>query len=145
MQKDYQFYHQTPIQVRFNDVDIMGHVNNSVYQHYFDYARLRYFEQVFGYRLNWHEEVLVLVNIEIDFIKPVYMYDLVKVLTKVYHLGNKSLKMEQRLVGEQDDDIRCRSNAVLSGFNYQKGGSIPLLAEWRMRIKRFEKDVDFKD
>jgi len=143
MQHDFHFYHRTPVQIRFNDVDVMGHVNNSVYQHYFDYARLQYFEEVFGRRINWHEEVLVLVNIEIDFIKPVYMYDPVKVLTKVYHLGNKSLKMEQRLVSEQESDVRCQSRSVLSGFNYKKGESIPLLAEWRTRIKRFEQDVDF--
>jgi len=143
MQKDYQFYHRTPVQIRFNDVDVMGHVNNSVYQHYFDIARLQYFEQVFGYRLDWHDEVLVLVRIEIDFVKPVFMYDAIQILTKVYALGNKSLKMEQRLVGEQDDDIRCRSNAVLSGFNYQKGESLPLLDEWRERIGKFEQDVDF--
>ncbi len=143
MQHDFHFYHRTPVQIRFNDVDVMGHVNNSVYQHYFDYARLQYFERVFGYRLDWHDEVLVLVRIEIDFIKPVYMYDPVKVVTKVYHLGNKSLKMEQRLVGEQDDDIRCRSRAVLSGFNYQKGESIPLQDEWREQIKNFEEDLHF--
>ena len=144
MQHDFHFYHRTPVQIRFNDVDVMGHVNNSVYQHYFDYARLQYFEQVFGYRLDWHDEVLVLVRIEIDFIKPVFMFDPIQILTKVHALGNKSLKMEQRLVGEQDDDdIRCQSNAVLSGFNYQKGESIPILNDWRERIKKFEQDVDF--
>jgi acyl-CoA thioester hydrolase len=143
MQNDYQFYHRTPVQIRFNDVDVMGHVNNSVYQHYFDIARLQYFEQVFGYRLDWHDEVLVLVRIEIDFVKPVFMYDPIQILTKVYGLGNKSLKMEQRLVGEQDDDIRCRSHAVLSGFDYEKGESVPLLDEWRERIGKFEQDVDF--
>ena len=143
MQHDYVFYHHTPIQVRFNDVDIMGHVNNSVYQHYFDYARLQYFKEVFGRRINWHEEVLVLVRIEIDFMKPVYMYDPVQILTKVYHLGNKSLTMEQRLVGEKEDDVRCQSKSVLSGFNYKKGGAIPLLSEWKKQIERFEQDIEF--
>ena len=37
-----KFFHETPLQIRFNDVDVMGHVNNSVYQNYFDVARLRY-------------------------------------------------------------------------------------------------------
>lgn len=143
MQHDYVFYHRTPVQIRFNDVDVMGHVNNSVYQHYFDYARLHYFEEIFGYRMDWFEDALVLVRIEIDFMKPVYMYDPIQILTKVYHLGTKSLKMEQRLVGKEMDDVRCKSKAVLSGFNYRNGESIPLLSEWRERIKRFEEDVDF--
>ena len=76
MEKEPVFYHQTPIQIRFNDVDIMGHVNNSVYQNYFDYARLQYFEQVFGYRMDWYDKALVLVKIEIEYLKPVEMYEI---------------------------------------------------------------------
>ena len=143
MQKNYVFYHRTPIQIRFNDVDVMAHVNNSVYQHYFDYARLKYFEEVFGYRMDWYDDALVLVNIEINFIQPVYMYEAIQVLTKVYKLGNKSLKMEQRVAGEQDADVRCQSSAVLSGFNYKKGESVSLLNQWRERIREFEQDIDF--
>ena len=138
MEEEPVFYHQTPIQIRFNDVDIMGHVNNSVYQNYFDYARLQYFEQVFGYRMDWYDKALVLVKIEIEYLKPVEMYDRVRVLTRVYHLGNKSLRMEQRLVGEQDEDVRCRNVAVLSGFSYPDGRAIELLDKWRKRIVTYE-------
>ena len=41
MDQQIQFFHKTPIQIRFNDVDVVGHVNNSVYQNYFDAARMR--------------------------------------------------------------------------------------------------------
>ncbi|MFW6101115.1 MAG: acyl-CoA thioesterase, partial [Bacteroidota bacterium] len=105
-------------------------------------ARLRYLEEVFGYRMDWYDDALVLVRIEIDFVKPVYMYDFIQVLTKVYHLGNKSLTMAQQLAGEKKDDVRCQSTAVLSGFNYKQGEAIPLLNEWRERIRQFEGDVD---
>ena len=143
MDKDYTFYHQTPIQIRFNDVDIMGHVNNSVYQNYFDYARMQYFEKVFGYRMDWYDKALVLVKIEIEYFQPVQMYDSIRVLTKVVHLGNKSLRMEQRLVGEQPEDVRCTNRAVLSGFNYIQGKSLELLDIWRESIKDYEKDLNF--
>ena len=144
MENNYTFYHNTPIQVRFNDVDIMGHVNNSVYQNYFDYARLQYFEQVFGYRMDWYDNALVLVKIEIEFQKPVEMYDQVQVWTKVYHLGNKSLRMEQHLTGEDKEDVRCSNRAVLSGFSYPNGRSIELLDQWRKSITRYEKDLTFR-
>jgi len=137
------FFHETPLQIRFNDVDVMGHVNNSVYQNYFDIARLRYFEDIFGYRMNWYDIALVLVHIEIDFLKSVEMYDQVKVLTKIYQLGNKSLSMEQRIVGKSPEDVRCVNWAVLSAFNYNEGKATPLLDEWREKIKKFEEDVDF--
>jgi len=142
--KHLAFNHQTPLQIRFNDVDVMGHVNNSVYQNYFDIARVRYFEKVFGYRLDWYDTALVLVHIEIDFLKAVDMYDNVNVLTKIYHLGNKSLRMEQRIVGEDTDDVRCVSQAVLSAFDYESGEATPLLADWREKIKKYENDVKFE-
>src|SRR6056297_1813045 len=127
---EFEFFHETPLQIRFNDVDVMGHVNNSVYQNYFDVARLRYFEDIFGYRMNWYDNALVLVNIEIDFLKSVEMYDHVKVLTKVYQLGNKSLRMEQRIVGDDSEDVRSVNRAVLSAFSYNEGKAMPLLDEW---------------
>ena len=143
MDQQIQFFHKTPIQIRFNDVDVVGHVNNSVYQNYFDAARMRYFEEVFGYRLDWHDQLLVLVKIEIEYQKPVDMYDEIQVLTKVHHLGNKSLHMIQHLTGKEQTDIRCINKAVLSGFDYKKDTAIPLLQKWRDSIDQFEKDIKF--
>ena len=34
---------RTPIQIRFNDIDILGHVNNVMFGHYCDVARSDYF------------------------------------------------------------------------------------------------------
>ena len=143
MSQEIRFFHQTPIQIRFNDVDVVGHVNNSVYQNYFDAARMRYFEKVFGHRLDWHKQILVLVKIEIEYQKPVNMYDEIKVLTKVHHLGNKSLHMIQHLTGSEPSDVRSINKAVLSGFDYKQNASIPILEEWRDSIRKFEKDLDF--
>ncbi len=142
MEQGYTFYHKTPVQVRFNDVDIMGHVNNSVYQNYFDFARMRYFEEVFGSRVDWYDKALVLVKIEIEYQKPVRMYDFIQVLTKVHYLGNKSLQMKQHLVGKSADDVRCSNKAVLAGFSYTEGDSIHLLDEWKEKINRYEQDLD---
>jgi acyl-CoA thioester hydrolase len=126
-------------------VDVVGHVNNSVYQNYFDAARMRYFEEVFGYRMDWHDQLLVLVKIEIEYQKPVDMYDSTQVLTKVFRLGNKSLQMIQHLTGPDPKDIRCINRAVLSGYDYRKNEAIPLLNRWRESIETFEKDVDFRN
>jgi len=145
MSKEFEFYHKTPIQIRFNDVDVVGHVNNSVYQNYFDAARMRYFEEVFGYRMDWHDQLLVLVKIEIEYQKPVDMYDSIQVLTKVFRLGNKSLQMIQHLTGPDPKDTRCINRAVLSGYDYRKNEAIPLLNRWRESIETFEKDVDFSN
>ena len=38
------FRHTLPLQLRFNDIDLLGHVNNSVYFSFYDLGKARYFE-----------------------------------------------------------------------------------------------------
>jgi|SRR6056297_965199 len=142
--QSFQFFHETPVQVRFNDLDVIGHVNNAVYQNFFDYGRLNYFTDVFGYKMNWRDKILLLVKIEIEYLKPVDLYDKTRVLTKVYQLGNKSLRMRQQIVGEYDEDVRCVNNGILVGYSYPDGVTIPLQSNWRSSIMKYEKDIRFE-
>ena len=56
-------YFRTPIQIRFNDIDGMGHVNNAIYHEYFDTARLEYFHRVLGDVVNRHESGLIIASV----------------------------------------------------------------------------------
>ena len=40
------FKHKTLIQIRFKDVDMMGHVNNANHLTYFELARVHYFDEI---------------------------------------------------------------------------------------------------
>ena len=40
------FHHTLPIQLRFNDVDKFGHVNNTVYFSFYDLGKTEYFATV---------------------------------------------------------------------------------------------------
>ena len=40
------FHHTLPIQLRFNDVDKFGHVNNTVYFSFYDLGKTEYFGSV---------------------------------------------------------------------------------------------------
>lgn len=42
------FKHITPIQIRFNDIDHLGHVNNNAYFAYYDLGKERYIIDVLG-------------------------------------------------------------------------------------------------
>ena len=45
--------HRTPIQIRFKDVDALGHVNNANHLSYFEYARIRFFDDLIGTEIDW--------------------------------------------------------------------------------------------
>ena len=40
------FRHVTPIQIRFNDIDVIGHINNNAYLEYMDLGKTAYFNAV---------------------------------------------------------------------------------------------------
>ncbi|MBU8891572.1 MAG: acyl-CoA thioesterase [Bacteroidales bacterium] len=138
-----QFFHKTPIQIRFNDIDIMAHVNNSVYQNYFDMARMHYFEEIFEQKMNWKEKALVLAKISIEYLNPIFLDEEIIVLSKVYKLGNKSLQMTQEIVNATTNEIKAKNDAVLVAYESKSNESAPLSVDWRNKIVKFEKDLSF--
>lgn len=137
------YYHSAPIQIRFNDIDKLDHVTNSVYQQYFDLGRMAYFDNVLKERMDWSKEGLILVNITINFLTPIRMFDSVEVRTKIVKLGNKSLDMQQEIFNITTGEIAASSSSVMVGFNGTTEEAIPIPARWRERISGYEKDVLF--
>ena len=141
--QDYIFYHSTPVQIRFNDIDIMAHVNNSVYQNFFDLARTHYFGKVFAQKMDWDTRALVLAKITIEYLNPIFLEEKIEVLTKVHSLGNKSLQMIQKIVNSETKEIKAINDAVLVGFGVKENAAVPIPEEWKTKIANFEKDIEF--
>ena len=59
--------HITAIQIRFNDIDIAGHINNAIYMEYSDLAKMHYFNEVFKNTINWKEKGFVLAHFSLDY------------------------------------------------------------------------------
>ena len=91
------FQHETPVQLRFNDMDMLGHANNAIVQEYFDVGRVHYLKDTFTYKLWQGENTVILANINTDFIVPVFIQDDIVVKTTTLSIGTKSFKMVQHL------------------------------------------------
>ena len=61
-QNNMKFKHSVPVQLRFNDTDALGHVNNSVYFTFYDLGKSEYFKAIRG------EEVFKNINLLVTFI-----------------------------------------------------------------------------
>ncbi len=138
-----KYNHSQSIQLRFNDIDLLGHATNSVYQQYFDIGRMAYFKDVLKDVMDWQEEGLILVNIGINYLTPIKIYDIAEVRTKIVKLGNKSLEMVQQIYNQTSSNIAAESKAIMVGFNGRNEQSIPIPARWREQIVSFEKDIKF--
>lgn len=134
-----EFQHATPVQVRFNDIDLMGHVNNATIQEYFDLGRMHYLRDVFDDQLFRGEDTLIIASIATDFAVPVMLHDQVEVKTTIIHIGNKSLKMVQHLVDAQSGTLKAMCRSVMVGVHKKTATAIPIVQEWRERIAKMEK------
>ena len=52
-----RFKHKTDIQIRFKDIDQLGHVNNANHLTYFETSRVKYFNDIFAAETKWRRKL----------------------------------------------------------------------------------------
>ncbi len=132
------FNHQDNIQIRFNDMDGLGHANNSTIQEYFDLGRLGYFNEVFKNEVNWKEFGAIVASISTDFLAPVFLNDKLMVKTKILFIGDKSMKMIQHIVDDKQI-LKATCSSVMVGFDPKTQTSVIIPEEWRRWISEVER------
>ena len=131
--------HSVPVQLRFNDTDALGHVNNSTYFSFYDLGKSEYFAAVRGNDNFFSQKVdIVVAHIEVDFIEPIFLTDRIAVETCVSHIGTKSLILSQQIVDLRTNRIKCKGSTTMVGFDFDHNITIPISQEWREAIERYE-------
>ena len=135
------FHHALPIQLRFNDVDKFGHVNNTVYFSFYDLGKTEYFASVCP-GVDWEKIGIVVVHIEANFVKQIFASDHIAVQTAVSEIGTKSFHLIQRVIDTETLEVKCICKSILVTFDLEKHESMPLTEDWIEAICKFEgKDV----
>ncbi|MBR3950796.1 MAG: acyl-CoA thioesterase [Bacteroidaceae bacterium] len=132
------FHHSYPLQLRFNDIDSLGHVNNSVYFTFYDLGKSRYFEAVKKQSIDWRKADVVIANVNADFLSPIYSYEQVAVETCCIEIGNRSFKLMQRIVNTTTGEVKGTCRTIMVGFDVEAGVSAPISDEWKDAIRQFE-------
>jgi len=122
------------INVRFRDIDGMGHVNNAVYFTYFEEGRKAFFQKnstgsdrsVFPF---------ILAHIGCDFLSPVKLNTQLSLEMRVTEIGKKSFGLGYRLVDLADASITyAKGESVQVCFDYQENKSIAVPAELKQKL-----------
>lgn len=88
-----------PIQVRWRDLDAFDHVNNAVYASWIEIARAELWRHHFGGRAS-RDIPFVIARLEIDYQRPVALYDRVEVGLRVAQVRGSSFAFEYRVEAE---------------------------------------------
>lgn len=127
-----------PIQIRFNDIDAIGHINNNIYFSYFDLGKTTYLDDLRPTAVSWTEGLIVIAHIEVDFLSPIYYKESIAVDTKIIRLGEKSGTFLQQIRNVKNGDIKCRCSSVFVTYNANTQSSMPIPNDWREAISKYE-------
>lgn len=111
------FRHKIPLQLRFNDVDVLGHVNNTVYFSFYDTGKAHYFNSVLKEKMDWQNVDTVIAHINCSYLSPIVFGENIEVRTRCTAIGEKSLHLEQILVESDTNEIKSVCRTVMVGYN----------------------------
>jgi acyl-CoA thioester hydrolase len=125
---------QIDLQVRYKDVDSYGHVNNAVYVTYFEEARVAFFREVFGVD-DANSFGFIVARIEVDYRRPVKLFDALKVGLRVESIGTTSFVFGYQLsVG---DEVVASGRSVQVCFDYQQQKKVPVPESFREKVRPY--------
>jgi acyl-CoA thioester hydrolase len=133
-----RFFH--PMEVRYGDLDPQGHLNNAKYLTYFEQARVLYFEELglFSKGQSFMDIGVIVADIHIKYRLPVYLGAAIKAGVRTAKIGNKSITLEQTVVGADGAQVYADGTVILVTYDYHAHKTTPVPEEWRRKLTDFE-------
>ena len=135
----FRFFH--PVEVRYGDLDPQGHVNNAKHLTYFEQARIAYLIELglFSKDQSFMEIGVILADVHITYLEPVYFGQNIKVGVHVAKLGNKSMTWEQNIVDIVTGKEIAKGKIIMVTYDYRESKTIPIPQGWLEKISTFER------
>ena len=114
----------TKVQIRFADCDMAGHIHNAAYLHYFEQARMHFFDSQLK-DWDWKKTGFILKKNIVEYQSPTRLKDLIHVEVECNHIGTKSFTLSYT-VKDADNNIKCTGESVVVCFNYISNKTIAI-------------------
>ena len=107
------------IDVRFSDLDVLGHVNNAVYLSYFEKIRIQWLldEKIIS-PASFSKIPLILARSEVDYRHPISDFKNYPIAVWLCHLGTKSFQLEYIIYEKQT--VFAQAKTIQVWFDYEK-------------------------
>lgn len=119
-QKDF-FPHWSTQNIRFRDLDPLNHVNNAIFNTYYEEARISFIQivpELAGQMESGYS--FVLANITINYLKPVTYPSELLIGSGVKKLGNSSINSFQAIYDRDSKDLVSTAEASGVWFDLEK-------------------------
>jgi len=133
---DFRYWHE--VEVRFADLDSLGHVNNATYFTYFETARANYFSALELWDGTDMASLGVIVaHAACDFRRPIGYGQTVRVGVATSRLGRKSFDLTYR-IASQTGEVLAEGVTIMVHYDYQAGRSTEMPDRWRRTLAEFD-------
>lgn len=115
-----------PIEIRWSDMDAMGHVNNTVFFKYFEHVRVEWLNQIKNQMLNKSGEGPILLHTECTFLKQLAYPDSIEAKILNGKVGTSSFMQNYELIRKSDGTTCATGRSKMVWIDYLTGQSTPL-------------------
>lgn len=126
--------HTTDVDLRFQDLDAAGHLNNAVYVTVIEEARVAYLEDVLD--LSLAEMSIVVAGLSVDYQRPVTEPTSITVETTVSSLGSTSFDMTYTLY--HGDSVVATAETTQVTVDPGSREPVDLPEAWRTGLAEYE-------
>ncbi|MEM8969208.1 MAG: thioesterase family protein [Bacteroidota bacterium] len=128
------------IQVRYSDMDMLGHANNAVYLTYLEAARIAYFREVS--RPGSDEIALVLAHADMNFKIPLTPGIQPVVRMRATRLGNSSMTIDNIITDEGEERLFFTASTVMVAIDPKTGRPVPIPVDEKQKVIDYEPALD---
>ncbi len=135
MNKNIRF--KLDIDVRFRDLDALGHVNNAVYFTYFEEGRKSFFDNLYPDR-DLYDFRFILAHLRCDFITQVTLKDRPALHMTAGDIGRKSFKLYYELTDRNNYEIVfAKAESVQVCYDYKSNETIRVSDELKQQLSKY--------
>ncbi len=126
------FFHWHTIKTRFRDLDPLNHVNNAVFNSYFEEARIHFVESVPELSNSFSEgKSFVLAKCTVEYIKPIIYPQTIVIGTGCLSVGNSSVEAFQAIYDQDSKKLHAvaTTKGVWFDMKTQRPTRVPEVAK----------------
>jgi acyl-CoA thioester hydrolase len=124
----------TEIQMRFSDLDAMGHVNNAVYLTYCELARTQFYMK-HAFKHSLHDIDFILAHADIDYIAAAEWGDRIEISVWPSKIGESSFTLSYEIWDRTSDRLLAKSSSVQVSYDYDTKKTKPIPPEFRAMLE----------
>jgi acyl-CoA thioester hydrolase len=133
------YRHWISIEVRWGDMDSVGHVNNSVYFTYCESARISLLRGLgLSGRSTDSQQGPMLVSAACDFIRQVVYPATLDVGTRIDEITQRSFRMAYGLFRQGTDELVAVGSSVNAWTDYAAGRAVPIPDDLRAVLASYQ-------